>query len=201
MERQNECWEMLYMEKRVIIMTFKENSQAYEAFSKLKVLHAEGKVEIEQLAVVENAKDQGFLVQDAIDLTGSDRFFAGGLIGAFVGILGGPLGMLLGWTTGSIIGNISDIDEVKGAISTFKQTSSVLTEETVGVLAIASEFTEHVIDELVKEEFGGEVVRFSAAAVEAEIEEARQAEKALKREARKHWIKDKFTHNDEEKEA
>ncbi|GGG23074.1 hypothetical protein GCM10007425_17000 [Lysinibacillus alkalisoli] len=189
------------MEKRVIIMTFKENSQAYEAFSKLKVLHAEGKVEIEQLAVVENAKDQGFLVQDAIDLTGSDRFFAGGLIGAFVGILGGPLGMLLGWTTGSIIGNISDIDEVKGAISTFKQTSSVLTEETVGVLAIASEFTEHVIDELVKEEFGGEVVRFSAAAVEAEIEEARQAEKALKREARKHWIKDKFTHNDEEKEA
>lgn len=201
MERQNECWEMLYMEKRVIIMTFKENSQAYEAFSKLKVLHAEGKVEIEQLAVVENAKDQGFLVQDAVDLTGSDRFFAGGLIGAFVGILGGPLGMLLGWTTGSIIGNISDIDEVKGAISTFKQTSSVLTEETVGVLAIASEFTEHVIDELVKEEFGGEVVRFSAAAVEAEIEEARQAEKALKREARKHWIKDKFTHNDEEKEA
>lgn len=184
------------MEKRVVVMTFKENSQAYETFSKLKALHLEGKVEIEQLAVIENNETKGFEVKDAADLTGSDRFFAGGLIGAFVGIIGGPLGMLLGWTTGSIIGNVSDIGEVKGAMSTFQQTSTLLTEGSVGVIAIVSEYSEHVIDEVVKTELGGEVVRFSAAAVQEEIDEAYKAERELRREARKHWFKDKFTHDD-----
>lgn len=185
------------MEKRVVVMTFKENSHAYETFSKLKALHLEGKVEIEQLAVVENVKDKGFEVKDAADLTGSDRFFAGGLIGAFVGIIGGPLGMLLGWTTGSIIGNISDIGEVKGAMSTFQQTANVLTEGTVGVIAIASEYSERVIDDAVKTELDGEVVRFSAAAVQQEIDDAHKAERELRREARKHWLKDKFMHDEE----
>ena len=36
----------------------------------------------------------------------------GGLIGMAVGILGGPLGMLLGWGAGSLIGGFADADRV-----------------------------------------------------------------------------------------
>ncbi len=177
------------MEKRVIVMTFDENSKAYEAFAKLKNESRLGKIEVEQLAVVENVKGEGFKILEGADLTGSDRLFAGGLIGAFVGMIGGPLGLLLGWTTGSLIGSVSDIREVEEANSAFSRTANVLTEETVGLIAIASEFSPNVLDTLIKEELGGEVVRFTYSQVEAEIERAKETERELKKEARRHWLK------------
>ena len=164
------------MEKRVIVMTFDENSKAYEAFAKLKNESRLGKIEVEQLAVVENVKGEGFKILEGADLTGSDRLFAGGLI-------------LLGWTTGSLIGSVSDIREVEEANSAFSRTANVLTEESVGLIAIASEFSPNVLDTLIKEELGGEVVRFTYSQVEAEIERAKETERELKKEARRHWLK------------
>lgn len=176
------------MIENVLIMTFPQNSVAYEAYSKLKTLHSRGQVDLDQLAVIENVAGEGFRTNEAVDLTGSDRLFAGGLIGGLIGIIGGPLGMLLGWTTGAMIGGVGDMREVDEAVTTFDRAASVLTEETVGVLAVGTEYSESVINDLVERDLGGTIVRFPVSVVREEIEEAKKAEKALKKEARRQWI-------------
>src|SRR5699024_11461451 len=98
------------MTKRVIVMNFEVESQAYQGFSQLKQLVAQGKLRWQQMAVVTHSDDvqHKFKVEDFIDFTGSNKTSTGGLIGMLVGILMGPLTMLLGWVGGSMIGATQD---------------------------------------------------------------------------------------------
>ncbi|WP_338752918.1 DUF1269 domain-containing protein [Bacillus sp. FJAT-52991] len=180
------------MEKKVLIMTFEMNSQAYEAFSKLKELHLQQRIVVEQMAIVNHDEAHSFQVKDFLDMTGNDKLITGGLIGMLVGILGGPLGMLLGWTTGSIIGGTGDASEVKDALSAFEKTSDAISQGKTGLIVIASEYAEEVIDQLVHGELNGEVIRLHEQSVREEVEAARQAEKELRKEARKKWFNEKF---------
>lgn len=180
------------MDKKVLIMTFDTDSHAYEAFSKLKSLHTERKVTVEQMAVVENSELQSFQVKDFIDMTGGDKLASGSLIGALIGVIGGPLGMLLGWATGSLIGGIGDTREIKEAMSSFEETADMISPGSTGLIAIASEYAEEVIDNLVKDELNGKVTRLAEDDVRQEVAAAREMEKELKKEARKKWFDEKL---------
>src|ERR1700759_87163 len=95
----------------VIAVSFPEEASAYEALARLKELDAQGSVGVRGAAVVSREKDGQITTKDQF---GEDSFMnttGGGLIGLLIGILGGPLGVLIGGTTGILVGSLFDEDD------------------------------------------------------------------------------------------
>ena len=85
----------------VLVVSFPEgeDSNAYEAITRLKELDAQGQCSLEAAAVVARSENGEITEKDEV----GDEFLAGtaggGLIGLVVGIIGGPLGVLIGGAT------------------------------------------------------------------------------------------------------
>lgn len=173
------------MEKRVFIMTFEEDSKSYQAFSNLKHMQIEKDVELEQAAVVVNSvDDEKIEVKEFIDFTGSNKTSRGSIIGLFVGILGGPIGMLLGWVSGTFIGATKDAREIKDALSVFEQTLSMISQGKTGLIVIGHADNRETIRSFIQDKLGGRFLQLDLELVKEEIERARQAERDLQKEAR-----------------
>ena len=80
----------------VVLVTFEDEGDAYEEFNRLKDNEATTDFTILEMAVVKNV-DGAIMVpdgfQDGYDETDNTAF--GGVIGAVVGLLGGPVGVLI----------------------------------------------------------------------------------------------------------
>lgn len=184
------------MPKRVIVMNFEQNAEAYQGFSELKKLAMEGKVKGEQMAVVTHSNDGNhkFKVEDFLDFTGSNKTTTGGLIGMLIGIIGSPLLMLLGWFGGSLIGATQDAKEVRNATEIFEYLVNQIGEGQTGLVLIAEEDDNRSINEVIMNQLGGGISRFDYEEVEAEVQKAKDVEKTTKESAKKAW---KDTHKDE----
>ena len=101
-----------------------------------------------------------------------------------VGILGGPLGVLLGWFTGTALGASVDAAHTVGAASALSSVGRHLVPGTTAVIAMVGEPTRDALDAMVAR-LGGTVERESAAAVHDALESARQAEIAARAAADK----------------
>lgn len=176
------------MTKRVFIMTFEEESIAYQAFSNLKKLQLKQLVEIEQMAVVTNRGKDKLEMQDFLDFTGADKTAKGSLIGVLVGILGGPIGILLGWIGGTTIGATRDAKEIKTAVSVFEQTLDTICEGKTGIILIADVLGQNDLRRSAEDKFGGSLLQLDYEIVMEEIEDARETEKELEKEAKKRWF-------------
>lgn len=175
------------MEKRVIIMNFDVESKAYEAFSKAKRLHMNKCFKGEQMAVVHHSDDgeHKFEIEDFLDFTGSNKSSTGGLIGMMVGILGGPIGILLGWFTGGMIGATQDAKEVREATGVFEFLIDKIGEGDTALLLIAEEEDNRPLNQLIMMELGGEITRLEYEEVEAEVKKTQEMAKASKEKAEK----------------
>lgn len=149
------------MSKRVIILNFQVESQAYQAFSEIKKLHAVRSIKGEQMAVVSHDPNgtHQFKIEDFIDFTGNNKSSTGGLIGMLVGVLGGPLGILLGWFAGGMIGATQDAKEIKDAQTVFDFVGNKIGEGATGLILIADEEDNRPLNQLVMMELGGEITR------------------------------------------
>lgn len=176
---------------KVIIMSFDTESKSYQAFSELKTLHGKGEIRGEQMAVIEHRSNHNLEPKDFIDFTGNDKTFKGSMIGMLVGILGGPLGVLLSWFTGSMIGTSQDVKEVKNAMSIFEKAIQIIPEGETGVILICNEENTGHIDDIVLEQLNGKMERLEKSDVEEELEEAKYAEKEAQEGAKKRWFKNK----------
>lgn len=173
------------MEKRVIIMNFELPSQAYEAFSKVKKLQATRAIKGEQMAVVNHSNDGGhqFQIEDFLDFTGNNKSSTGGLIGMMVGILGGPIGILLGWFTGGMIGASRDVKEVRDAQGVFAFLIDKIKEGDTGLLLIAEEDDNRPLNQLIMNELGGEITRLNYEEVEEDVKKAQEMAKETDKES------------------
>lgn len=171
-------------------MTFEADSKAYQAFSNLKKMHIENNVSLEHIAVVTNKEDDEKIeIEEFLDLTGANKTAKGSIIGLFVGVLGGPLGMLLGWMSGSMIGATRDAREIKDAVSVFEQALSMITPGKTGLVVIGDAEARNTLRTYVEDELEGRLLQLDLDLVMEEVERARQAEKELQKEARKHMFK------------
>lgn len=185
------------MSKRVIIMHFEVESQAYQAFSEAKKLVVEKQIKGEQMAVVTHVNEGAhqFKIDDFIDFTGSNHTAKTSMIGMLIGILGGPLGILLGWFAGSILGASQDAKEIQGAQTVFEHMTKQIGEGETGLILIAEEDDNRPLNQLVMNELGGEITRLDFDDVETEIANAQAVEKETKDSANQSWKKKK-EHNE-----
>ncbi|WP_297077689.1 DUF456 domain-containing protein [uncultured Enterococcus sp.] len=178
------------MEKRVIVVTFDENALAYQGFSEVKKLYATKRLKVEQMAVVKHSEtgDHKFSIEDFFDPTGSSATTTGGIIGMIVGVLVSPLAILLGWFGGSLIGASKDAKELSTAKNIFEHLINQINEGQTGLIIIAEEEDNRPLNEIVMQELGGSIHRFTFAEVEAEIQHAKEVEAETSESTKQNWL-------------
>lgn len=187
------------MSKRVIVLNFDIDSKAYQAFSEMKKIRTLDGLKGEQMAVIKHVNDGGhkFKIEDFLDFTGSNKSAAGGFIGMMVGILGGPLGILLGWFAGGMIGASKDAKEIRNAQTIFEFLVDKIGEGDTGLILIAEETDNRPLNQLVMNELGGEITRLAFDEVAAEVQDAQELEKDTQESTRKIWEKNHPKEKDE----
>ena len=105
------------------------------------------------------------------------------MIGLLVGIIGGPLGVLLGGATGVLVGSLFDIDEAETTESVLSEISKQVHPTRTAVLVQVMERSPEVIDTAMAR-LGGKIMRRPVVDVEGEVAAAQEAQRKAKREAR-----------------
>jgi uncharacterized membrane protein len=167
----------------VIAVTFPEEANAYEALARLKELDAHDDVGVPAAAVVAREQDGKITIKDQFGTESYDNTAGGGLLGLLVGVLGGPLGVLVGGATGLVIGSLFDEDDDDNTQSVLGDLSSSIRVGPPGLLAEVSEQDPAAVD-AVMAHLGGTVVRRSVSDVELEIAAAQDAQREAKKKAR-----------------
>jgi uncharacterized membrane protein len=179
-------------DENVVLVTFDEESKAYQAASALKEASGEGRIELHAVAVVQRAEDGTLRVKegDADDFPagtwtgGIVGGTTGGIIGLTLGTLGGPLGILLGGTSGVLLGSLIDMDDADRAESVLATMARAIEPTKTGLIADVTEPAIEVVDSEMGR-MGGEVVRRPVVDVEAEIAAAEDAARAAEEEAQR----------------
>jgi len=168
----------------VIAVSFEDDRSAYQALTVLKQLDAQDRVGVREAVVVARGEDGQVVEKDQVDSPVLAGTAGGGLIGLLVGIIGGPLGVLLGGTYGLMVGSLFDLYEADEAESALSAISSSVKPGRTALLAVVEEQSVEVVDTAMTD-LGGTVLRRAVADVEAEIAAAEEAERTAKQEARK----------------
>lgn len=162
---------------KFVIITFPNESQAYEGQRALKELHAEGSIALfSEMIVVKDSAGIISVKEAASD--GPLGTAVGALAGGLMGLLGGPVGAVVGLTGGALIGSLEDIF-VAGVSADFA--AKVADELTPGKTAIIAEISEDWVTPLDTRirPLGGIVIRTPR----NEIEEMRIAKEVASQEA------------------
>jgi uncharacterized membrane protein len=173
------------MDENVVVTTFTDHSNAYEALARLKQLAAKGAIDLRDAAVVERAQDGTLHMRD--ESGNEDEGLAtltGGTIGLLIGILAGPLGVLLGGAAGLLAGAIIDTDDDEETDSVLEHVSRSIGKGETAVLADLDEGDPMPVD-AVMERLNGHTTRFARVDVEAEIAAAEEAARQARSKARK----------------
>jgi uncharacterized membrane protein len=100
-----------------------------------------------------------------------------------VGVLGGPIGVLVGGATGLLIGSLFDDDDDDHTKSVLSDLSSAIRVGPPGLLAEVSEQDTTAVD-AVMAHLDGTVVRRKLSDVELEVAAAQDAQREAKKKAR-----------------
>ena len=172
------------MTQNVIVIGFEEPSKAYQALSVLKECDAAGRVGLESAAVVQRTASGELQFPESVDNDVLLGTASGSLIGMLIGVLGGPVGVLLGWGAGALMGGAFDLDHAITSDEALTVLGQAIPAGSTAVIAQVDEPAVEVIDgEMTK--LGGTVTRRTVADVMAELEAAEDAAAAAAREARK----------------
>ena len=179
-------------QENVVLVTFEEESTAYQAVPVFKEAEADGRIDLHAVAVVQRMEDGTLQVKEgntdafpaATWTAGAVGAGTGGIVGLTLGTLGGPLGLLLGGAYGALLGSVIDEDAVEEAESVLATMARAIQPGTTALIAEITEPAVEVVDTEM-ERLGGKVVRRSVADVEAELAAAEEASRAAEAEARR----------------
>lgn len=184
----------------VIAISFDDDNNAYAGLSQLKELDSQGRVRLDEAAVIVRGEDGEVTEKDRVESTFPTITLGGGLIGLLVGIIGGPFGMLIGGTSGLFAGSLVDLGDLDETESALSQISSSAKVGHPTLLAVVAEHSTEVIDAAMSG-LGGSVLRRSVADVRAEIAATEEAQRKAKREAREALLRGRREHDKETVQA
>jgi uncharacterized membrane protein len=168
----------------VVVVTFGENSKAYQALSVLKQADSEDRCGVRSAALVERQADGTIKVADGADNVIGAGIAGGSLIGILLGVLGGPLGLLFGWGTGALAGGLVEAYRVDRSEDVLTQMGSAVPAGQTALIAEVDEYAVEVIDDEMGK-LGGTVARHPADEVLAALEASEAAAHAAEKEARR----------------
>ncbi len=171
-------------QENVVVVRFTEPSKAYQALSVLKECDAEGRIGLESAAVVERTPAGELRIPEDADNVGPIGTASGSLIGMLIGVLGGPVGVLLGWGAGALMGGAFDVDRAVTSDEALTVLGQAIPPESTAVIASVEEPAVEVIDGEMKK-LDAEVTRRPVSEVMAELAAAEDAAEAAAHEARK----------------
>ena len=162
--------------ENVIMATFPVESEAYQAFSELKRDPASMQSLVMQVVLVKKHSTR-LEIGDVFDTGRESRIDTrtGGLIGACLGILGGPVGLLIGSGVGALAGSGAEKAKMLKNQSALEKVSSNLSEGTTAILALVQESDNMVLDSKFSK-YEATVTRYDAAQVFDEVEKTAKAQ-------------------------
>src|SRR5262245_25707126 len=131
---------------KVVVVDFSDDSNAFEALATIKQLAGQGQIDLIAAEVVTRDPDGRVQVKDE---TGGDSYVgtsSGGLIGLLIGILGGPLGILVGGATGLLLGSLYDLEDADTTDSALSEVSKSVQVGHNSLLAQVVEQSPDVLD-------------------------------------------------------
>lgn len=167
------------MTRNIIVITWPDSAKAYEAMTKLR--NTEGD-RVYQAAVVQRNEDGRVVVQDGGSNTDGVATLSGGAIGSLIGILGGPVGVLLGFSTGALLGSLFDLGDEVDEDSVVAVISSQMKPGTTSLMIDLDETSPKAVD-LLAADSGGKLARYNYEDTLAEIIDAEAAAEAARAEA------------------
>ena len=170
--------------ENVAVVVFNVESEGYQAFTELQQASIANDYTVYQFALVKREGDR--IVPCNMGDSGAntaDDTMAGLLIGSIVGILGGPLGVLLGGTWGAAIGSTMDLSDAANDESMLEVVAEKIYDNDIALIALVQEEDTAAFDALF-EKFDCVIARYDAADIAVQVEEAREAEKALRHQAK-----------------
>lgn len=172
------------MEKNVLVAVFKVESEGFQALAELRQA-AEGETYAVSAAALVKKEKNVCTYLDGFDTgahTTNDAVI-GGLIGMTLGILGGPLGVLLGGSYGSLVGMTVDAGDACFGASMLDQMADKLDDGMVALIALTAEDNNAALDAKLSA-YDTVIARFDAEAVAEEVDMAYEKQSELARQAK-----------------
>ena len=186
--------------ENVLAINYTEDADAYTALTKLKELEDQGRLALGSAVVVVRHEDGTLAVKDQVGDVGFDDTLTGGIVGLVIGILGGPIGILVGGSIGVLAGGLFDIEDIDESDSVLSKMSRSIRVGHPSVVAEVDEQNPEIVDAAMQE-LDGKVLRLRRDDVEAEIAAAEEAQRAAKKEARKRLQEERLTQQRDEIQA
>lgn len=169
----------------VLAVLFKNESEGFQAMTELRQNAVTEEYAVLQMALVKR-EGKDFVVKDTFGsgIKTGEGMAVGGLLGAFLGILGGPLGVLLMGSYGAMVGGIAGSVENVDNAAMIEAVAEKLQDGEAALIAVAEEKEEAILDA----EFGKyetTIMRFDAGVVAQEVEEAEKIQKEMEKQARR----------------
>jgi uncharacterized membrane protein len=171
-------------EENVVVVGFTEPSKAYQALSVLKECNADGRIGLESAAIVERTPEGELRIPEGTDNMELVGTASGSLLGMLIGVLGGPVGVLVGWGSGALMGGAFDLARADTSDEALSVLGRAIPPGSTAVIASVEEPAVEVIDGEM-EKLNGEVTRRPVAEVMDELEVAEEAADAAAHEARR----------------
>lgn len=167
--------------ENVIVVIFQDEKTSYQVLSDLK--GRSGQSSILQAGIIQNINGSVVVKDGWADGGRSTSWASGGLLGGLIGILGGPIGMLLGASFGMLVGSTMDTEDIVNENSVLERTALGLKDGHLALIVIADEPDTQELDGFFDYYGPKTLIRHDVASVQAEIYQAEEAAKELKKQA------------------
>ncbi len=170
--------------ENVVLANYKVESEAYQALSELKRDTANANYKISQAMIVKRENGKLNVMDGFVNgVAAGDDTWMGGLLGGLIGILGGPIGVLLGGGVGMLVGGAVDTGEMADDISLLEKAGDSIADGETAIILLAQEAYETALTAKLNN-FDVSITRLDAAEVAAEVEHAKEVERQMAKETR-----------------
>ncbi|OON78351.1 histidine kinase [Streptomyces tsukubensis] len=163
----------------VLFYSFPDPGHSYAAFHDVQ-----GMESVSRAAVLERAQDGTLSVTETYAPDSVMASGAGGVVGALLGVLAGPVGILFGWTAGTLFGLAADSEEASGDLDALTVLSQGVPDGGNVLIVAINDESDPSLGDGIARKYGGILVRVPAGVVQAEVVSAQEAAEGAARSAR-----------------
>ena len=185
----------------IVAAIFEVESEGYQALTTLAKAPIINETTILQMALVK--RENGFLkICDSFDsgIHSTNDTVIGGLVGSVIGMLGGPIGMLLMGSYGALAGSMVDAGDSLGSASLIEKVAEKLQDGEMAMIALVDETEESELDNVLAG-YKVTIARFDAVVIAEEVEEAQKIQKEMARQTRRQLREARKQERKERREA